>query len=322
MEKAILKARKKSENKTRTCMFEDCQNIAIKSHILQKNGILNEISEKNHLIGLVPSNPFEMETKGISDFKTIGINNAYTFQGFCKSHDSNIFKPIETNFLLDFNNKYHQTLFCYRGLCQEIRRKEISIEWLDDLRDFYPPEILVNVFYLTEGYYDGIKNLKYFKTELENCIKSNNYDTFHFDKITIPRIDLCISTPLNIRELEIPKYDNSDSMKKFRKTPFTTSFLNIFPKGNNSIIIAGYHKKYPCAWTNDFIRKINNGTEQNILKELSDLITLRLEFWAMSPSLFNSIDRTELEKYKKQFKENVYNHSAKLETELNLFKKT
>ena len=121
LKKAFLKAKKNSDKKSRSCMFHKCQEKAIKSHVLQKNGILREISSNNHLIELCSPNPFELEEKGILDFKTKGINDVYTFNGFCKTHDSEVFKPIEVNANLNFDRKIQQSLFCYRGLCQEIR---------------------------------------------------------------------------------------------------------------------------------------------------------------------------------------------------------
>lgn len=143
-------------------MFHNCKKQAIKSHVLQKNGILKEISVKRHLIQLVSPNPFQMQEKGLFDFKSIGINNVYTFPGFCQNHDTSLFKSIESNEDLKFNNKNQQALFSYRGLCQEIRRKEISIEWMDDLKNYLPHSISILSDSLVEGYKIGIKNLSFF----------------------------------------------------------------------------------------------------------------------------------------------------------------
>lgn len=318
MKKAVLEARRKSEKKERICMFDNCNQKTIKSHVLQKNGILREISEDNHLIQLIPANPFEMSEKGISDFKLVGINDAYTFQGFCANHDSNVFKLIETESTLNFFDKNQQALFCYRGLCQEIRRKEIATEWMVELRPLFPPPLLPIIDSLIDGLNDGIQNLKIFKTELEKNIISKNSDSFYFETIKIPKIELCISVPLNIGELNIPK---DVSYKKWReeKQIMTTSFINIFPKNNESYVIVGFHKDYPCDWTINFIKKMKTENRKEILKELSDLVTLRLEFWSMSKSLFNQIPQKKINEYKLLFSQNAFNHSSKLETELNLF---
>lgn len=318
MKKAVLEARRKSEKKERNCMFNNCTHKTIKSHVLQKNGILREISENNHLIQMVPSNPFEMTEKGISDFKLVGINDVYTFQGFCATHDSNVFKSIETESTLNFYDNNQQALFCYRGLCQEIRRKEIATEWIVELKPHFPRAFLPLVESLIDGYNDGIENLNLFKTELEKNIISKNSDSFYFETIKIPKIELCISVPLNIGELKIPKDFNYIKWRK-EKQIMPTSFINVFPKENESYVIVGFHKDYPCDWTINFIKKIKSENKKEIFKELSDLVTLRLEFWSMSKYLFDQIPQIKIAEFKFLFSQNVYNHSPKLETELNLF---
>jgi hypothetical protein len=119
-----------------------------------------------------------------------------------------------------------------------------------------------------------------------------------------------------LRETE----ESYEEWRKNKPSPFATSFVNVFPKGNQSYIIAGYHKDYQCRWTDNLLNRIKRNNRDRIFKELSDLITLRLEFWAMSPKLFKTISKTELEKYKLVFSENVFNHSPKLKTKINLFR--
>lgn len=320
LERAILEARKKSENKTRSCIYNKCNNNAIKSHVLQKNGILREISENNHLMELSAINPFDRSENGLLAFKRRGINDIYTFPGYCQMHDTNLFQQIELESDIDFKNKNQQALFCYRGLCQEIRRKEMALEVLNDTKIYFPSEMKNIVESLEEGYLDGIRNLSYFKLEFEKSITSNNYSQFQFNTIKVPRIDLCISVPLNIGELKMPIDLDYEKWKAAKIIPFQTSFINVFPKGNNTIIIIGQHTSYPCAWTTNWINKIQNTNKDGIFKELSDLVVLRVEFVAMSNSLFKNISNKELNKYKQIFRDNVYNYSPKLKTKLNLFK--
>jgi hypothetical protein len=322
MKKAILEARKKFQKKVRRCMFDNCTDVAITSHVLQKIGILKQISENNHLIELKPSDPFKLEEQGISQFQLVGINNVYTFPGFCSLHDASIFNMIESKNMLHLENKEQQSLFSYRGLCQEIRRKEIATEFLMDLRSFFPPHMLSMVDATLDGYEDGLKNLRYFKKEFESSIKSKSFELFYFTTIQIPKIDVCISVPLNIGELKMrDENETYDEWRKNRAIPFTTSFINVFPKGKFSYIIAGYHKDFPCRWTDNLIARINRGSKERVFKEISDLVTLRLEFWAMSPKLFRTISKSDLGKYKELFAKNVFDHSPKLKTKINLFKR-
>lgn len=322
MQQSIFDARKKAERKDRRCMYDNCPNSAILSHVLQKNGILKQISEENHLIELKPSDPFNIEEQGISQFKLVGINKVYTFLGFCSTHDSLVFKPIESENTLNLNSLEQQSLFSYRGLCQEIRRKEVATDFLIDLKFSFPPQMIQMLNASLDGFEDGITNLNYFKKEFETCISSKTFDCFHFETVEIPKIELCISVPLNIGELEPREKDETyEDWRQKKQLPSITSFINVFPKGEHSYVIAGYHKEFPCEWTNNFIKRLQRGSKERIYKELSDLITLRLEFWAMSPKLFNSIRKTDLEDYKSIFSENVFNHSPRLKTKINLFKK-
>ena len=310
--------RKTSLKKNRKCMFGDCNRPAINSPVMQKNGILREMSENNHVVVTRLPNIFE-NTGDIFDLKPIGINQAYSFYGYCQKHDTNIFTPIESISSLDFNNINTQALFSYRGLCQEIRRKEIVIEILNNTIEHFPQHQISLINAHLDGLNRGVLNLNFYKNEFENCILKNNFDKFYFTTIKIPRINICISVPLNIEVFIIPENPDYDIWKKSRKFPIKTSFINVFPKGTSSYVICGYHKNFPCKWTDNFISKICTSNKEGIFKELSDLITLRLEFWAMSPKLFNKIDKDTLNAYKAIFKENALNHSPSLKTDINLF---
>lgn len=160
------------------------------------------------------------------------------------------------------------------------------------------------------GYKHGIENLTFFKKELEKAMKNDDYSSFEFKTIKIPRLELCVSVPLNIKTSADQKLD----------IPYTTSFVNVFPKGAFTYVIGGFHKDYKCSWTQELITKMRSSKKDKIFKELSDLVTMRLEFWAMSPKLFRQIPATDVEKYKKLFTQNVFNHDAELKTELNIFK--
>lgn len=304
---------KKSNKKQRICMFSNCKEKAIKSHVLQKNGIISQVSNDNHVIQL------ECNLISVSlDLKRIGVNNAYTFYGFCSKHDTEVFLPIEKE--LDFTKKQHQILFCYRGLCQEIRRKEIAFEWLDKICNIIvlEKEIKRNFNIMKDGFEDGIKNLSFYKTQIEESLKDDIYDKFFLDFIEIPKIEICLSISLNIGTF---KNEQNLEYSEFRKTVsiFPTSFINIIPLQEKNVVIFGYHKDYPCLWTEDLLKKMKNGSKKFIFKELSDLIVLRTEFWLMSEELLKKIPEKDISEYKNIFKENTFDHREDLKTSLNIF---
>lgn len=77
------------EAKKCECLHPQCTNLAINSHLLQTKGILNQVSEKNHLIE-VRQNDFYSMAKGGQQYiiKKIGINNAISKPLFCNFHDT------------------------------------------------------------------------------------------------------------------------------------------------------------------------------------------------------------------------------------------
>ena len=69
----LQKLFKAEQERKRICIHPGCENPAIKSHILQKNGIINKIAEKNHVMwhesnfmSLTPDRLFEFKKKGIN----------------------------------------------------------------------------------------------------------------------------------------------------------------------------------------------------------------------------------------------------------------
>ncbi|RZK25606.1 MAG: hypothetical protein EOO43_05065, partial [Flavobacterium sp.] len=101
----------KCQNKQRKCPVDGCNENAISSHLLQKNGIINHIATNQH----VRQVSFDKFPTIKYKIKLIGVNQALTFKGFCSYHDSELFKSIE-GLNIDFNQYRCQLLFTYRAL--------------------------------------------------------------------------------------------------------------------------------------------------------------------------------------------------------------
>ena len=115
----------KMKKHTWTCMAPGCNDKCINSHVLQKNGILSQIASNNHIIEMKPTTIWEIETHSLFKYQKIGINDGFTFPGFCAFHDKEIFKEIEST-TVKFDSYKAQCLFSYRGLCQEMKRKDVA----------------------------------------------------------------------------------------------------------------------------------------------------------------------------------------------------
>ncbi len=162
------------------------------------------------------------------------------------------------------------------------------------------------------GLNDGINNLRFFKSDIEKSLTNDNFSDYEFITIEIPKIDICISVPLDIGDIS-PLYN-------VELPSLPTCFINIFPKNDKSYVICGYHKIYNSQWIINFIKRIQSTDNETIYKEISDLITYRLEFWAMSPKLFKSIEQKKFDEFKKLIFENTLNFDEKINSTFNLFK--
>lgn len=308
-----------STNKSRKCLVDGCEKIAIKSHTLQKNGILKQISEKNHLYQFSNVPPFQKADKGNFEIKRIGINDVYTFPGFCKEHDSSIFKLIEKS-QLEIDSNKSINLFSYRALCQEIRRKEIA---LDVAKKMIESNFnIALVLFMTDfkiGLNNGLKNLYYFKKELENDFE-NPKDKFIHRICEIPKIEICISAPLNISDKNNPLSQTHDQNGNILNNPFVTSFVNIFPYQDKSYFMITLSKEFPCYWTENLFNIFQGLKPPNHLKLISDLITTRFEFWCISPQLRNTLSKKKITEMIKIWSDEVLNFDSIIETEFNVFK--
>lgn len=315
----ILKAYNKifdqASSKTRKCLIYNCSENCINSHILQKNGILREISVENHLIQLSKRIKLD-KTKDYSiELKRVGINEAYSFPGFCKYHDTEIFKDIETKSILNFKDLRCQQLFSYRAICNELRTKEIALETSQKFRQLLDIEQQITFTWFIEGLLQGIENLNYFKKELESNL-SGSTDSFEYYTLSLPKLELCITGPFNIENSSKHHLKNTSDISNINQVPFITSIVNIFPYKNNLIVIAAIHKQFKCIWTKKLTEDLQ---KTNYLKVLSDLILTRTEIWCASPNLIKKISKSNLDKYRVIWKKNILNFEYSIPVDFNLF---
>ncbi len=265
-----------------TCMAPNCTEKSINSHVLQKNGILSQIAFNQHIIEVKPLSIWEMDELSVFKYQEIGVNDGFSFPGFCSFHDSEIFKDIESN-TVDLDSYRTQCLFSYRGLCQEIKRKEQVELFLNDLLGIREKFSVIDVGQIFEDYKYGlslgIRNLTFFKN-----------------------LEVCTSAPINIQEPNekapesMEEYDNLYNVQN-KKLP--TTFVNIFPTATDSIWIVGEHKEYRSSYTS---RLINTDYEE----ALSELFILRMEYWCMSHSFFYKNINPKMAEIKKAcFRTNV-----------------
>ena len=318
--KKMLEAHRTSiYKKQRICLYPSCNKHAIGSHVLQRAGILNNIIDStNHFYSIKKLNLFEMNENKHFTIDRVGINDGYKFPGFCSHHDDTVFKLIETH-PIDLESLEVQTLFSYRTLCLELRNKEIELEIFNALYKTLIELQPNKLHYIdTQPIKLGIKDLLFFKTELEREIIGDESTRFAHRKVSFDEFKICFSASLNIYDPSNPLTHEEDKFGRAEISPLASNILNCFPYQGKSHLIVSMHKDYPCRWATQLANSISN--RANTSKILSDILTYRLEFWGIQPELYESIPKEKIATFMKESEDYYDNYNFDIKNTFNLFK--
>ncbi|MDP1745645.1 MAG: hypothetical protein Q8L90_08710 [Bacteroidota bacterium] len=278
--------KKRASDAKRNCLFDGCLETAINSHLLQKNGIINQISENNQVYQIRSDNYVK---EGL-EFRLQSIKVAFAFPGFCSQHDNDIFKEIETTDI-QYTDYRTQLLFCYRALMNEKRKKEVIVDWEGRILDSFKLKLYLSPYFLEmladhrKGNLLGIKDGNYYENIFLLNIKDDTLRDFSFMTYELPKIGLCVSGVFSYEtSKEIIAHNNSYKAEK----PLTDIYINIIPILDKTIIIFGcltIHKE--ICW--DYINGFNTGDTKSSLKRISDLLICQVENWLCSPTIYKTL---------------------------------
>jgi hypothetical protein len=195
---------KRLRKRGRCLHFSDgglCNEI-ISAHSIQKKGQLSLIAEDGHVYRLNADLSSLKKTMGVPFLKKVGVNQASTFDGFCKHHDNSLFKPID-NFSLE-PVKEQIALYAYRCICREYFVKENAIAVLERMKGH--PELDASRQYFLntsqDGHRHGFANLKLHKTSFDQALFARDYEQFEFAYFTSSS-----SCALQLSGVLYPDYD-------------------------------------------------------------------------------------------------------------------
>lgn len=290
-EMAVLrKCRQQIQRKKWKCMVEGCEEDAINSHILQRHGILDNITEDNHFYELRPKNIFTWTQDSFpAEFRRVGINEAISQPLFCSHHDTDLFIDIEKTEpnLYDYRS---QLLFTYRSVCSEIHKKQFEIAF--NKRQISCNDVLgLDVSLLNQvvdAYQRGVNDLVFYKILIEQELKAST-DSIVFKVFEYPKIPIYASSPFSFET-------NPDKLNSATST-WDGAFFHIIPLPTNLYILIGYHKDYISQPLQDFISLWDNNSKEELGLNLTDMFSQRIESFGMSPSLYHSLTEENKEKF-------------------------
>lgn len=279
VEKIIAGINKNVRNIKWKCLCRGCDEIAINSHILQKNGILNQIAPNGFIYEIKPKDVFKWENlqyKELTYFKNVSTNQAHCFPTFCNNHDTNLFKAIESH-PIDFEDYYNNLLFAYRTLVSFIRREQIVYEKQKRLYNSntiqynpYNNEVqrVTKEFIELHEALEILRNKEYelFIKDLENSEKN-----FTVIELTYPLKEVYSSAIIS--------------------SPVLTSiYVNIFPYDGQTKILLCYYTKSEDIWTTEFIESWKDLDENELELKLTTFFLTRCENWGISEKVYDNID--------------------------------
>lgn len=204
MEKEILlknrldRERKNILNKNRACLYPNCNNEAIGSHVLQKEILKGIVDSTNHFYALEMIDLFKMEKSGAFKIDKVGIRDGYKFPGFCNPHDMKVFKEIETH-PVNLNNRRIQELFSYRTLCLEFRKQQMYLETVQSIASVVKELEPDKIHYVDlRGAQNALKDLEFFKKEIEFGLLNNGISNFKYRMIELPETSVCFSAAITV----------------------------------------------------------------------------------------------------------------------------
>lgn len=283
---------KNVQKKSWACMCNGCTNLAINSHLLMRNGILNYVVEDGHLYELRSDAPeaFRKEQLPVS-FKKVGINQAISFPLFCNEHDTSLFKEIEDGGV-DYTQYRHMALYSYRALSAEIRKKEIITERERRISESSTIKGLLGAYVVdnfSNSYKQGLRglnDLEYYREQMLDDL-NNGTESYVFQSRELPLRGIYASTISSVFA----------STEETMYAPIlNTFFFHLIPIENTSRLVIGYHREH----TNEKILEYANRWMEVPIENIGQMLTAlfcQIETWGMSPSIYAKLNQDSLRAY-------------------------
>ena len=296
------------------CMCDGCSEMAINSHLLMRNGILNYVVEEGHVYELHSDAPQAMRADKMPiDFKRVGINQAISHPVFCKEHDDSLFEEIEKR-TPDYTLYRHVALYSYRALCAEIRKKEIEVEiqkriiQSSALYGLTGPDYIDNykMSYAMETI--GLRDLNYYKEQIKGDI-DNGTDSFVFYSRELPIKGIYASATSSLFASE------EDTLSE---SILNILFIHLIPLAESTQLVIGYHKEKVNDKILNYVHRWKAAKVEDIGARLTALFT-QVETWGMSPSVYKKLKPESMKAFYKKLEKSFNTIDQTPMEDINLF---
>lgn len=301
------------------CVECGCSNPAINSHLLQRHGILDNITENDHAYEVRPGDMMKWDDKipPLFLFKLVGIQQAISLKVFCSEHDNGLFYDIEHG-EVDFDDYRVQLLFSYRSLCAEIRKKEINKEINKRMRSSSALDVEGAEDILDQqdkGYDLSLRDLSTYRDEMKSELVHPT-GLFTFKHYSYPSLGIYASSSFSYDE------DGSTALgiqKSQEGEVWDCCFIQILPLENSTEIIVGYSNNHTNNYLAGYTDSWGNLDNNALGVKLTDLFAGHIEGWGLAPSLYHKLKVANKLKYCDYMREHASDYQIMQNVGFNLF---
>lgn len=267
-------------------------NEIINAHSIQHKGVLSNIAnEKNEIYALSKNTGDFKKNDGNIGFRRYPISKFSIFRGFCKNHDNDLFKPIDTSYF-KYTDEQQIFLYAYRSLSKELFDKEnalnMYINILEDVKENIG--LSKNISSHIRGTENSLHSLNVHKKIYDHVLENEAYNDMRY--VSFNSMDESIMAFSNIL------YPDFDFMGNLIQNLSNTNIENTFdlitfcsaPTKNGWSFIFSWHKSSDNSCL-AFIQSLKERMKQgdNLSDLLFKFVLLNSENFAFSPAWWKSL---------------------------------
>lgn len=269
---------------------EECDGDIISAHSIQRNGKLSLLEEDvNSKKVLYSSRYINVDENGVyTDFKPLGKKQASTFYGFCKHHDTELFKDIETK-PFDNNNDKHCFLATYRSFAHEYHAKKEVLQAYENCEEYRKMFSSVEIEGKINGTKLAIRDMSKVRERLNDILKIENFQELDYYTVSYSGL-----IPIACSSAFSPEYSYRN--KILNKSTCTSIvyenvFLTVLPSKDRTDVI------FACLPDDKkslmFIDEISNLRGIALDKAISSIIIAYVENVFISPFIIDKMSVKE-----------------------------
>lgn len=267
---------------------ERCSAQAINSHTIQMSGGISTISESQHVYTFKLVDSID---SSIYAPKKISMRKASTFLGFCSTHDSALFKCIETHpitvgHLTAFYMSYRAISYEYHGKMRASAAIPIML-MQDRGKPFEKQAWLQNFAHISaQGYKTGLKIHKQLKEEYDQAHLAADFSKFNFYAIEFET-----SSPIVACGAFCPEFDiNNKPLQVMARgdCDYQIIAFNLLNINGRSYAIFGWLDD-PYGVAQDYIKSIKSHPETSMADLIFKISFQNLENTYMMQSWWDNL---------------------------------